>query len=252
MFHLALYAGSIAQNADVIVPAVSDQILTIQDQGFLPQHDMDLLFAAALGTTMVHAYLDSPSNGVVTDPFIRPVNLGATFPSSGYVADYRQNPFRVKGIESLTAFAQQGAVGAEVETVVVGLRSESRLPPPGNIFTLRGTSVTAAVANQWSDLSVTWRNNLPAGEYAVVGMEIVGAAAIAGRLILNNQTWRPGCVAGSGVGIQTPQMFRKGGLGLWGHFRSTDMPRVQAYATAATAVWTVYLDFVRLSSGGLR
>lgn len=251
MFHLALFSGSIATGANVIVPAVSDQILTIQDQGFLPQENLDIVAAAPFGTDMQHAYLDSPSAGVVTDPYLRPTNQGATFPTFGQIADYRVNPFRAKALESLTAYAQHDNVAAQVMHIPIVLRPNFVPAPSGDIYTMRGTSTTAATANAWSSIAMTWQNTLPAGQYVVVGMEMIGAAGIAARLILNNQTFRPGSIVLSGDTVLGPSLFRKGGLGTWGRFRSTDMPRVEVFATAATDVWTIYLDFVRVSSIGV-
>lgn len=247
MYHLGLFDSSIATATETQLAAVADDILVIQQSGFVPQDNMAIAIAFALGTNLQYAYLTTPTFRQVTTPFLRPTNQGATFPSFGGLCDYRQNPLKVKPQEVLAAYAYQDAVGAENEFVGVALQQSYTPAPQGDIYTMRATSTTAAVASAWTQLTMTWQNTLPSGRYAVVGWELQGAAGIASRLILPGQTLRPGSIVVSADSVQGPPAFRKGGMGLWGYFTSVNLPKVEVYATAATASWTAYLDLIRLT-----
>jgi hypothetical protein len=93
---------------------------------------------------------------------------------------------------------------------------------------------------------VTWADALPDGDYMACGLEVVGATEIFARMILENQVMRPGCVCSVLVGNRTHEMFRAGRLGSWGKFRSTRMPIIQVFNTAAVSTHTVFLDLIRI------
>lgn len=248
-YHIAAYRGTLnagASNEDIA--AVTDEIIAVQNGHLLPQRDLDIIFAYAQSATLNRARIVSPTNRQVTLPFIRPITNGTTPANDPNFADYRGNPFRVRGLEELAIEATTDlAMGSETAIVVLGLQGQFQPAPPGDIFTMRGTSTSAATANVWTTLAtVTWADILPAGTYACVGVEVVGAACIATRLIFENQTERPGALGNVLIGSRVGWPFMKGGFGLLGYFTSTRMPLVQVLATAATASWAVYLDIIRV------
>lgn len=247
-FHLSCYASTtLSTTANTDIPAISDQIIAISNNHLLPQVDYDLVAAYAQSATLNRVRLVSPSNRQVTLPFLRPVNAGATPATDPNVSDYRANPFRIQGLEELALEATSDvAMGNETFVGGVFLQDTYVPPPKGNIFTLRGTSTTASVALTWTDLAVTWADTLPDGDYVCVGLEVVGATEIFARLIFENQTMRPGGVCSVLVGSRTHAMFRQGGLGSWGKFKSTRMPIVQVLNTAAVSTHTVFLDLIRV------
>jgi len=248
-YHTCAFRGTLnAGSANEDVAAVADDILVVQNNHFLPQRDYDIIWAYAQSTTINRARIGSPSNRQITLPFIRPVQQGAAPPTDPNFADYRTNPFRIRGLEELAIEATTDlAMGNETAFIILGLQDNYQPPPPGDVFTMRGTSTSAATANVWTSLSVvTWADILPAGTYAVVGVEVIGAACIAARLIFENQTLRPGVLGVTAIGNRSGLPFYKGGFGMLGQFTSTRMPIVQVLATAATASWSIYLDIVRL------
>lgn len=250
MHHTCAYANAVlaALGTDVNTPPVQDDILAISNNRFLPQEDYQIVAAYAQSTTLNRARITSPTNRQITLPFIRPPSATTAPPTDPNVADYRASPFQIQGLEELGVEASTD-LGAATEVFIAGLCLQKGFTPAprGNIFTLRGTSTTAAGVLLWTNLNVTWADSLPEGLYAVVGLEVIGATEIMARCILENQIFRPGSVAQILVGSRTHDMFRLGGLGDWGHFRSTRMPIIQVLNLAATAVHTVYLDLIRLS-----
>lgn len=247
MFHLLAYAASIAQTNFVDIAAISDQIITIQNGHFLPPKNMRLLAAAFLSATANRARIVSPKiRQVTTSDLIRPVNVGALPVDRHKLADFRNNPFLIMGLEELEVDGLQTSAGNEDAAAFLWL-TEGLVPPPaGDVYTFRGTSTTAAVANTWTDITVTWNDILPTGRYAVVGMECQATNQRAARLILPNQFYRPGCLAIAAIGDKSDDMFMKGGLGKWGEFESTDMPRVQVFNNGTDNAHVVMLDLVRI------
>jgi hypothetical protein len=247
MFHTLANFIAIGTTADTDVTPVQDDIVLIQNSHFVPPQDIQLLYSAAMSATLSRVKLSTPKTRVVTNPFIRPI-IGAVKPASNpNIADYRLNPFHLRALEEISFLATSAiAMGTENLTIVTGLQISPDPMPPGDIFTLRGTSTTAAVANKWTSITVTWADNLPNGTYACVGSFHQSAQAQAHRLIFQGQNWRPGGLSMTNLTDRTPDMFVKGGLGVWGRFLQTAMPTPQVLCNAADAAHEVYLDLIRI------
>jgi hypothetical protein len=235
----------IGSTANTDVAALTDDVLTISNNHFLPGRDYDLVYAWAGSPTLDRARIVSPTNRQVTLPFIRPISAAVVPAAEARLMDLHENPFRVRGLEELAIEASAAPSATERFTCVLGLSAGFEPAPRGDIFILRGTSTTAATANVWSSIAVTWADILPAGSYAVVGLEVISTNHIASRLIVSNQRERPGAIGVTTAGNRQYHLFRSGNLGVWGRFRSTEMPIVQVLANAADATHTVYLSIIR-------
>lgn len=247
MFHTLAWFENIAQDAAADIQPVVDDIITIQNNHFLPQRDKDLLWAAFLSADSVTARIITPSLRQITTPYIRPVNPTLLPGNQPNVADYRANPLRLRGLEELQIEAEQTAVGAADVYIVAGVQDSAMIPmPAGDVYSLRGVGTTTVVADAWSTVAITWQDTLPSGNFAVVGLEVFSTTGIAGRLIFEDQVLRPGCIGGLTEEDATHEMFRKGGLGVWGRFQSNRMPIPQFLCTAADTAQIVYLDIIRV------
>lgn len=246
--HLLAYEEAIGTTANTDLDAITDDIVTIQNSHFFSNVDFNLIWASAMSATLNRARIQAPALRQITPPFIRPVIAAATPPDDNKVADYRDNPFRLPRLEEIAIEASSDiAMGTEQCLALLGVSAGMRPAPAGNVFTIRGTSTTASVALTWTTLATTWADTLPDGRYAVVGLELIAATSVAARIIFEEQQWRPGCLGVAAVGSRNDQMFRKGGLGLWGTFNSWAMPQIQVLNTAAVAVHTAYMDLVRVA-----
>lgn len=245
-FHLAAGFVGIANVANTNVPPIADGIMAISNNHWLPQRDYNIVFAHIGAVTLTRARIVSPTNRQITLPFLRPIQALLLPPTNPNVADYRDNPFRVNALEELSVEGTDSAAGPNNCTVLLGLQESYEPTPRGNIFTLRGTSTTAAVANAWTQIAMTWDDALPAGEYSVVGMSAFATNQLGARLTFENQVVRPGSVGVVAEANRNHDMFLKGGLGQWGRFTSTRMPNVEVLNNGTDAVHTVYLDIVRL------
>jgi hypothetical protein len=249
MFHTCAYTLALGTTANTDVPALNDDILAISNSHFLPQRDYDLVYASAMAATLNRARIVSPTNRQITLPFIRPAIAAALPPANPNVANYIANPFRIRGLEELAIEATSDiAMGTERCNVILGLSTGYDPPPRGDVFTLRGTSTTAAVANTWTTITMTWADILPAGTYACLGLESIATNQVASRLIFENQVERPGCLGAATLGLQCWESFQKGKLGVWGRFKSTRMPIVQVLNNSTDAVHTIYMDLVRIAA----
>jgi hypothetical protein len=246
-FHLVAWQATVASTAEADITPVQDNIMLIQNNHFVPQVNTMIQFMAAIGLLIARARLVSPKLRQVTTPFIRPINLALLPVSRMAIADYRQNPLSINGLEELVYDVTNSANTSGSYHGVAGLMRGPYVPPPsGDIYTMRGTGTTTVTANGWSQAAITWQDTLPAGNYQAVGLEFISTTAIAARLIFEQQQDRPGCVGTAIDGNITHPMFLKGGLGAWGMFTANRLPNVEVLCDSADTAQEVFLDFVRV------
>lgn len=247
MFHLVAWTESHDNVANQDLSPVTDGIMTIQNSHFLLQFDYDILWAAVMNTTIQRCRINTPSLRQITLPFITPVIAAAIPGNSRNVADYRFNPFRVRALEELVMEATQSNAGGARTTVVAALMRGARQQIPGSdIYTMRGTSSTAATANAWSNVAMTWADTLPAGTYLAVGLRHQSTNGQAARLIFEDQVVRPGTLSMNALTDQVHEIFVKGGCGPYGQFNANRMPNVEVLCNGADNSHEVYLDFMRI------
>ena len=244
-FHLLAYNGAQATTANTDVAPVTDNVVNIVNSHFFPQQDLRLIFAAGMGANITRARISQPSLRLVTLPFIRPLIDAATPASLDRVADFTPNPPRSRGLEEL-GFEVTSSSGTADCFGLYGVQDSYEAPPSGDVYTLRGTSSTAAVADTWTTLTMTWADQLPDGVYAVIGASMISANSPAIRLIFSGQTWRPGALCMGATTSIDDDLFRYGRLGVWGRFRQTDMPQPQVLCNTTTNSHEVYLDIVKV------
>lgn len=249
MHHISAYNISFtAASVETEAAAIVDSYFTIQNNHLLPQRPVSILFAAALGVTLSKARINTPTLGVITSPFIMPMSPLLSMSSPMKFSDYSQDNLQLAALEEVQAFVTHTAAGAEQNMVLLGFDMGKMAQPPGNVYTIRGTAVATLTANVWTNLgTITWQNTLPSGVYAVVGAVFQSASGVAGRLILENTPYRPGCPAQLLVTDWTAELFRRGNLGQWGTFHNYAMPQVEMLATAGDVAETVFLDLVKIA-----
>jgi hypothetical protein len=245
VFHLCAYTASIGPTADLDVAALTDDILSIQNSHFVLTQDMWLYAALAGSATLSRAKIASPTMRQIASPFIRPISV-ATLPGNNpNVALYYDNPWRIPWGEEIQMQVTSGVAMTERFTGLVWLGSSIDPVPRGNTIPLRWTSTTAAVANAWTSLTITFADTLPSGVYTIIGSECQSAAAIAHRWIISNQLFRPGMMSLSALSQRQPYAFGPGVLGAWGAFRSNDLPRVQVLCNGTDNAHEGYLHVIR-------
>ena len=246
-FHTLAWYESIATATATDVQPVQDGIITIQNNHFFPQDDMDLLYAAPIGVNVTRSRFITPAFRQITTPYIRPLTAAAQAADQDKVADYTRNRLRFKGLEEIELEAYQDSGGAADFWGVAAVTRSSTPAPAGDIWTMRGTNTNTVTAQAWTTVATTWQDTLPAGSYSAIGLQYIGATAIAARLIMEGEFWRPGVVAYGDVDEQQDPIFRMGNLGEFGRFSSNRMPTLEVICNAADTSGEVYMDFVRVS-----
>ena len=246
MFHLVAYSTSFNAATETEISAIADGIMAVQNNHIIPQSDRYLIWAMGVGLNMQRLRLVSPTLRQVTTPFIRPIEELATPGNLFHFMRMSRVPLLLKGLEEISLFATQDSGGAERENGLLAL-SRGIVQPADNqqVFCMRGTSVTASVANAWTQIAVTWQDTLPVGKYECVGLECIGATELAARLIFEDQVDRPGCPGTSDEDTASWPAFQDGTFGVWGRFDSNRMPNVEVLNTAAVSAHTVFLYFRR-------
>jgi len=253
------------------VPVLIDTFFAVQGtnaagtaNAFLLPDKMHLVAAYAIGEELARAQIVAPSLLSVGYPFIRPLEAAATTtPASdpnfqvfhdGSVVIPSGEPLMV-GVEF-----EATAVGAGAQTTAVALlwfshqhhqqheqHAQHGPEQPHHAghasheptFWLRyelvagGDGAGNTVKWRWSQFSIEFDQTLPAGTYAVVGFEHIGATAISARLIFPGCVHRPATVAGTKLGSRTYQGFYEGLFGIYGHFKTISLPYVEVLTTAS-------------------
>jgi len=225
---------------------VPDTIFTVMNAHFLPRRDLKAFWAAAMATNLQRAQIETPTLLQLAPNMIRGIMAGLVPTSPQEMLTLASNPLRLLMTEEITIRGIQNAGANQRITVVMGVEVTPNPPAFGDMFWLRGTSTSAAVANAWSLLTMVWATTLPQGVYAVVGLAVQSTNAQAARLVFEDSPYRPGSLSTPGLGnIQHPY-FKLGSLGQWGTFPSYAMPNIEVLANAADAAHEIYLGLLRL------
>ena len=251
-FHLLAYtSGALAvASAPQDVPALTDDIFVIATatNHFLMDDDVNLIAAWAGSVTLDRARIVLPSYRNLGLPFIRPMQVAVLPATDPNFARWIDNPIKLPANEDVAIEATITAAGPERGTFLLWVAKQIDSIPPGQIFALRFTSTTAAVANAWTTLAITLDQALPPGDYLLVMSELHSTNGIAHRWIIPNQLYRPGGLSFASTGLRTAKPFYEYEFGAWGRFSNTTLPRLQVLANAADAVHTGYM-FVQPLSG---
>jgi hypothetical protein len=246
MFHIEANSVAAAQNVETDLTPIPSPSIAVFNGHWFPQDQPSIIFAAAMSTNILRARIQTPTLLLTTTPFIRGVMGGLIPTSPAQVANYVSNPLDLKAREEVILFGTQSAVAATRITTIIGMLFGNNPPATGDNYTMRGTSVTAAVANAWTLLTVVWQNQLPQGNYAVTGLQHQSANAQAARVIFLGQYYRPGCVSLAALTDYGHPIFRQGFMGQWGTWRDNIMPNIEVLANGADAAHELYLDFMKL------
>jgi hypothetical protein len=252
MFTLCAYHENINTAVlDYITAAADPHVRVLGDDILVPSLS-NLMGAFALGATMTQAQLSSPSLRRLSLLDVQPFNIGAEPVDTQLVStfqDYFSNPIPLVQSEALNALINQGAGGAERETVLVWFGDKVDAVPDGPRFTLRFTNATTLVAYAWTAGALTFTQAVPAGRYAVIGGRAVSAGLIAFRLIFPGGGWRPGAI-GVDLGSDAQvQRFRNGNAGSWGEFEHDLPPIAEFFSVSADTAQVVHLDLVQIREG---
>jgi hypothetical protein len=245
-FHLMAYYGSVPTGSVYSkIPALQSVWETIQNSNLVVSAVNQIIGAYAYGPNMVRAQLQSPSLQAPGYPDLQPV--AASAPVAGGTPawhSYLSNPLALKTNEQLSAYSINGGTAAENELVALLLADKPPTPKTGRIITLRLTGATTLTAGAWTEVPLTFVDNLPVGNYSVVGARFQSAGALLGRVGFPGFGYRPGTVAVQSSAEPDVPGARMGGWGEWFTFNSTVQITAEFLSASADTAETVFLDLI--------
>jgi len=248
-FTTAVGAAAVTQQA---MPGIADGVIPQSLAGnYLFQDDGQIKIAYAKGLSLSRARINTPSYRRVAIPEVQPVDqqaLGAynSPPSIDFYGDF---PITYAKLDELNMdVTTTGAVASQYHGAVWWFPNVVNPIPPGPVYTIHATAAIAGIVNAWARGTLTIDQPLPAGSYAVVGLDAIGAGLVIARLRFPNQVYLPGCRARVAVTNFPDFRFRFGRLGLWGSFANTAPPTLEIYCDAASAAQDVWIDVIPLGN----
>lgn len=207
------------------------------------------LFAVYLiGADVVEGKLVSPKLRGLFPEYLGMVEKSATPTSPPTYIDLFDTPFTLDVAEPLSVEAANSqATTAYRATCVLWFGDAITPPPAGEIRRIKATTNITLAAYQWTVAPVSFVDTLPAGRYAVVGMEAISPNLIAARLYIPGAAWRPGVIGKTAVQNKPATRFIKGRMGVLGEFDHLTIPQVEFLAAAADTNPVVYFDLVKIA-----
>lgn len=246
-WHVAAYFASLANGstnlANTIVP---DQVLTPSGTtAFILPRAGRLRMAYSAGVSLTAVRINTPSLRYVGLPFVGPVNLTLTVPTPPNITDWGEMGPPLPPVDTISAEHTLGGGAPENELTCLWFSFGHAAIPAGPIYRLRFTAAIVGAAGVWASGALTPDSTLPQGTYAVVGMDLFGTNVVVGRLIFPGSFFRPGCLARNATGGIPYAGFTNGSMGLYGTFKSVNLPQLEIFCSGASAAQTVFLDLVR-------
>lgn len=245
-WHVAAYFASLTNGTTTANTIVSDQVLTPSGTtGFILPRPGRLRMAYSAGASLTAVQINTPSLRYVGLPFVGPVNLALAVPSPPNVTDWGEMGPPIPTVDSISVIHTLGGGAPENELTALWFSFGNASVPAGPIYRLRFTATITCVAGTWVTGALTPDTTLPQGTYAVVGMDAFGTNLALARLIFPGSFFRPGCLARNTTGTVPAPQFANGSMGVYGTFKSVNLPNLEALSIGACTAQTVFLDLVR-------
>ena len=249
MFTTVAFSESIdPAGAFAKIAGVPDQHVKVSgDQITIPQFNRLLGAAAFPGTTGVEARLVSPSLRRLNPYYIYPITKAllpsgehkdVVTPSQSYLLDTD---------EGLEAEIKSDPAAAEQESIVVWLADSEITPVKGSIVTVNFSFTMALVAGAWAFSEIDFVDELPVGNYSIVGMAVNVLTGVCGRIVPVGGNHRPGVLCSPGADFGSRLHMRYGEMGVFSTFNTQQPPGIEVLGSEAAASTTYegYFDLIR-------
>lgn len=248
MIHLACYNATLTESvSNQDVAAVTDQSLTISNGHYVLTEPARLAGVYGQSTDLLRLRVNTPTLRATSLPYMEPLLQGVlpgNLPPMAILGDYA---LPLSPIDEIAFEASLGgASGTQETTVGAWFQFGMRPIPTGAAYTLRATSSITCTAGQWTAGAFVLDQVLPAGRYSVIGMRVVAADGIFGRLIFPAQTYRPGVLCSDTEAENDFGYVRMGKMGELGQFDSIAQPQIEIFTNGTCTSQTVYIDCIRI------
>lgn len=250
MHHLAGFIEEIDEaGAFANIAAAADQVLDYSGDKIRVLQDYSNIIAsvAYVGTTGTKARLNAPSLEQFVKLYITPVNQ-VLVPTGNDVIDmHPESLIPLVPTENLECEVYADPAAAEFHTVGVWLNDNNFTPITGDIRPVPFTIYGALTEGGWNTLSITLEEELPAGNYELVGARLECTVATLARFILSKQVPRPGFVPSADEDFRFRDYFRYGRFGSYGTFDHISLPKMEllCVATTGAATYQGIMDVIR-------
>jgi len=234
--------------AYVNLAGVPDQhVLVNGDQITVPSDYNKLLGAmACVGAGGAHARIVAPSLREIGLEYIAPVVL-AIAPAGEHLHSVTpQRSIDLKPAELLTVEEDSTPGGAQQHAIVLWLGNNEIVPVTGKIRTINFVLNTALVLDTWVNNVPALAEELPVGNYKIVGMRLEIANGIAARISVPGNWHRPGIPISGTAGVNDSHLFRFGNMGEFLTFNTTNLFSIDVLGAAAVgaANYQGFLDLI--------
>jgi hypothetical protein len=255
---MAFHLGAFGEDQDPaaafvnIAALADDRLFTQGDDLRVPELNQVIIMAGGADNAVASRIrLDSPTLDAFVRPEISPLNAatGDVEPDSPHRLVKMLNSPMILGVDELlnvNLLSNPGAVA--FQWALLWFADGAQAPiSGGNIHTVRWTSAATVTARVWSSVNPVLDENLPPGEYAVVGLRAESATMIAARFVFRTgELWRPGAMGCDLAADLVDDVFRGGSLGEWGRFPFTQIPAIEVLAGSGDSAFIFHVDLMRV------
>jgi hypothetical protein len=247
MFTICAFSEEVALSTtgEKLTAVPDDHLSTENDNIFVPELNK-LMGAYAVGEDIDNPYLASPSLRRMANYDIVPFETDALPAFEPDIPIFPLGKIALVEDEQLTAYADNNNAAAKQESIIVFLSDDDIVQVSGNIYTIKATATAPATSYAWDSADLTLTQELPVGDYQLVGAMCVQANTIAFRFIFIGGAWRPGHIAQSSHAKKAPEGARYGRLGVWGTFHHNKIPRIEFFGDGTGGAAEVYLDLIKI------
>jgi len=230
------------------ITPIPDPHIRVEGKNIIVPEGMNYYLGCRLITNTYNpAYLDAPSlrrfmyhwiDGSSED---QATTITTPFDNRFY------NPLPLDNFEPLRIVGDNPSTTSERYWVaVVFIGDGPQVPVTGDIYTVKTMGTGTIRAYQWSNVSLSFTDTLPAGRYQLVGAAVPYGGVIAVRFVLVGQAWRPGVLGRGGYYRVGPDIFRHGRLGVFGEFPHDQPPTVDVLSGVDMGEVAIFLDLIKV------
>ena len=246
MLHLVVGASSVTNNSTfATVGRLIDNFFTDVNSGYQRQDSWkaNAIYARIPDGSAARLYsstlrLPIYPNLVVLDTAADPPNLPP-------VNVYGDNGPILPALDPWNMQVSRAGAGAAVCAYGIVCSDVPISPARGEVRTIFATTTLTGSTSAWVQSNLTLSDQLPPGQYDVVGMAVYGTNCLFGRLIFPDKTNRPGVLAQQSVSEYSWDFFRNGNMGTWGTFDQQALPSFEALHYGAGSNPTVAIDVIK-------
>lgn len=247
-FSIVGWSASVDQVAIAAIAAIPDPHVRVNGNDIIVPPDIpNLVGAYCNGVNLTRGQLASPSLRRFLNMEVTPIDILATPQTPFRFTDLRADPILLDGNEALDALTSENGAGATRMNMFAWLADGPIDAVDGDVRTVRVTATQTLVAFNWTNAAIQFDQQLPAGEYMIVGGRFNSAGLLAWRCVLPGNPWRPGGIGVTSDGGAEPSIFRDGNFGAWGSFAHNTPPTIDFCSSTADTSETGQLDLIKIS-----